>query len=50
MTYEDVAKFAQMWGLLYFGALSLGVLVYVFRPRNKRKLDEAARLPLDEDE
>jgi cytochrome c oxidase cbb3-type subunit 4 len=50
MTYETVAKFAQNWGLLYFGILFLGVLVYAFLPRNKKKFDEAARIPLEEDE
>ena len=50
MTYDAIAKFAQSWGLIYFGILFLGVLIYAFRPGNKKKFDEAARLPLEEDE
>lgn len=50
MTYEDVAHFAQTWGLLYFMAIFAGVLVYVFWPRNKARFEEAARIPLQETE
>jgi len=50
MTYEAVAKFAQNLGLVYFGLMFIGVLVYVFWPRNKKRFDEAARLPLEEDD
>ena len=50
MNYEAVARFAQDWGLVYFGLLFIGVLVYVFWPRNKKGFDEAARLPLEEDD
>ena len=50
MTYEDIARFAQDWGLLYFGILFVGVLIYVFLPRNKKGFDEASRLPFEEDD
>jgi cytochrome c oxidase cbb3-type subunit 4 len=48
-TYKYLAEFAQTWGLVYFVALFLGVLVYAFWPSNKKKFDEAARMPLKED-
>ena len=50
MSYESAARFAQDGGLIYFGLMFLAVLVYVFWPRNKKGFDEAARLPLEEDD
>lgn len=50
MTYQEIASFAQSWGILYFGLLFAGALVYALWPRNKRTFDEAARVPLREDE
>ena len=50
MSYESIAKFAQNWGLVYFGVLFVGVLIYAFLPRNKKKFDEASRLPLASDD
>ena len=48
-TYRALAEFAQTWGLLYFVALFLIVLVYALWPSRKKKFDEAARIPLRED-
>jgi cytochrome c oxidase cbb3-type subunit 4 len=48
-TYTALAEFAQTWGLLYFFAIFLGVLVYALWPSRKAKFDEAARMPLRED-
>lgn len=49
MSYEDVAAFSGTFGLIFFMALFVGVLVYAFWPGNKRKFDDAARMPLKED-
>ena len=49
MTYEDVVGFAATYGLIYFIILFVAVLVYALWPGNKKKFDEAARLPLKED-
>lgn len=49
MTYADIVSFAASYGLIYFMLLFAGVLVYAFWPGNKKKFDEAARLPLEED-
>ena len=35
--------------LLLFLALFVGVLVYAFWPGNKKRFEEAARLPLEKD-
>ncbi len=49
MTYESVSQFAQTWGLLYLVALFIAVLIYAFRPGNRKKFEDAARIPLEED-
>ena len=48
-TYRQVAEFAQTWGLLYFVAVFLAVVVYALWPSNKKKFDDASRIPLDKD-
>ena len=50
-TYEFLAKLAQTWGLVYFFAMFLAVLVYALWPSRTRQqqFDETARLPLRED-
>lgn len=47
--FEQVAMFAQTWGLVYLFILFVGVLIYALRPGAKRKFQEAARIPLKED-
>jgi cytochrome c oxidase cbb3-type subunit 4 len=48
-TYLALAHFAQTWGLVYFVAVFLLVLVWVFWPSRKSMYDNAARVPLRED-
>jgi cytochrome c oxidase cbb3-type subunit 4 len=48
-TYKFLAEFAQTWGLLYFVAVFLAVLVYALAPSRKNRFDAAARMPLQED-
>jgi cytochrome c oxidase cbb3-type subunit 4 len=48
-TYKTLAEFAQTWGLVYFVAVFLAVVVYAFWPSNKKKFDAAANMPLRED-
>ncbi len=49
MTYQDVAHFAQTWGLVLLVSLFVAVLGFVFWPRNRERFREAAQLPFDED-
>jgi cytochrome c oxidase cbb3-type subunit 4 len=49
MSFEDVRAFAGVYGLIYFLVMFAGVLVYALWPGNKKKFDDAARLPLKED-
>ncbi|MGZ3281065.1 MAG: cbb3-type cytochrome c oxidase subunit 3 [Xanthobacteraceae bacterium] len=48
-TYQTVAEFAQTWGLVYFVAVFLAVLIYALWPSRQRQFDEDARIPLRED-
>ena len=49
MTYEPVASITQVAALLLFVSLFVGVLIYAFWPGNKKRFEEAARLPLEKD-
>lgn len=49
MNYETAASFAQTWGLVYFVAIFLLVLVYSLWPRNKDKFRDASQIPFKED-
>lgn len=48
-TYQTVAEFAQTWGLVYFVAVFVAVLIYALWPSRQRQFDEDARIPLRED-
>jgi cytochrome c oxidase cbb3-type subunit 4 len=48
-TYQTLAEFAQTWGLVYFVAVFLAVLIYALWPSRQRQFDEDARIPLRED-
>jgi cytochrome c oxidase cbb3-type subunit 4 len=49
MQYEQIAHFAATYGLIYLVILFAGALAYAFWPSNKKKFEDAARLPLEED-
>jgi cytochrome c oxidase cbb3-type subunit 4 len=49
MTYEQVASITQVAALLLFVALFIGVLLYAFWPGNRKRFEDAARLPLEKD-
>lgn len=49
MTYEQVASVSQVAALLFFIALFVVVLAYAFWPGNKKRFDDAAKLPLEDD-
>jgi len=49
MSYDDVVSFAGTFGLIFFMVVFAVVLVYAFWPGNKRKFEEAARRPLEDD-
>ena len=49
MTYEQVASITQVGALVGFVAMFVAVLVYAFWPGNKKRFEQAARLPLEKD-
>lgn len=49
MDYETFSAFARTYGLVYLSILFVAVLGYALWPRNKKKFDAAARIPLRED-
>lgn len=49
MTHQSVTQISQIAALIFFLALFIGVLVYVFWPGNKKKFEEAARLPIEDE-
>jgi cytochrome c oxidase cbb3-type subunit 4 len=49
MTYESVSHFAQTWGLVYLVGMFVAVLFYACRPGNRKKFEDAARIPFEED-
>ena len=50
MTYESASTFSQIAAMIIFIALFIGVILYVFWPRNKKMFDEAAQLPLEDED
>ncbi|MXN65893.1 CcoQ/FixQ family Cbb3-type cytochrome c oxidase assembly chaperone [Stappia sp. GBMRC 2046] len=48
-SYTTMASFAQTWGLVYFVIIFLCVLAYALWPKNRKRFDEAAHIPLRED-
>ena len=50
MTYEQVAGITQVAALLFFIALFVCVVIYAFWPGNKKRFEEAAKLPLEQDD
>lgn len=49
-TYTALAHFAQTWGLLIFMAGFAGVVLYAISPSRRKEFEEAASLPLREDD
>jgi len=48
--HQSLVAFAKSWGLFYLIALSVGVLVYVFWPSNRKRFDRAKKSILDKDD
>jgi cytochrome c oxidase cbb3-type subunit 4 len=49
MTHQAATVLSQTVALILFIALFVGVVIYVFWPGNKKKFDEAAKLPLEDE-
>jgi cytochrome c oxidase cbb3-type subunit 4 len=49
MPYEEMSRLAGVVGLIWFVAIFAAVLAYALWPNNRRRFDDAARMPLRED-
>jgi cytochrome c oxidase cbb3-type subunit 4 len=49
-SYEQIARFAQQGGTIYFGFMFLVGLIYALWPRHKASFDRLAVLPLENHE
>ena len=49
-SYEDMARFAQQGGTVFFGLMFAGGLTYALWPRHKQAFTRLAQLPLEDDE
>lgn len=47
--YEDVLAFTRSWDAVYFTLMFLVALTYALWPSNKKKFEEAAQVPLDDE-
>jgi len=50
MTYHTVTLLSQYITFALFIGLFIGILIYAFRPSNKKYFDRAANIPLEGDE
>ncbi|RUT32398.1 cbb3-type cytochrome c oxidase subunit 3 [Arsenicitalea aurantiaca] len=48
--HETLVGFAKSWGLFYLIAMAIGVLIYTFWPRNRKRFDRAKNSILDKDD
>ena len=49
LDYDTLVSFAKSWGLFYLIAMSVVVVIYTFRPSNKRRFHKAKHDILDDD-
>jgi cytochrome c oxidase cbb3-type subunit 4 len=49
MRYEDVAHFAQTFGLVLLVVLFVATAAFALWPGNRKRFDKAAQLPLEEE-
>ena len=51
MDYDTLRHFADSWGLVYLVLLFLGLVLFTYlRPGSRARAEEAARIPLKEDQ
>lgn len=49
MPYEEIARIAGITSLVWFLGIFAAVIVYTFWPKNRKRFDDAAAVPLRED-
>lgn len=48
--HSTLVAFSKSWGLFYLIAMAIGVCIYTFWPRNRKKFDDAKHSILREDD
>ncbi len=48
MTYQEASEFARVWGLVFLVAMFVGAVIYALWPSNRRRFEEAARIPFND--
>jgi cytochrome c oxidase cbb3-type subunit 4 len=49
MDYHVMRAFADSWGLLFMVAFFVGVVAFALRPGAGKQIEDAARIPLEDD-
>ena len=49
MSYDTIAAITQIGALLFFVALFVGAVIYAFWPGNKKRFEQASKIPLEKD-
>lgn len=49
MTHQDVANFAESWGLVFLFSMFAVAVIYALWPTNKSKFTKAAHQPLEDE-
>ena len=49
-SYEAAVQFTEKWGLVYFFLIFVTIVLLVMRPSRKRRYEDAAHLPIREDD
>jgi cytochrome c oxidase cbb3-type subunit 4 len=50
MSYEEVSILSRTVVLVVFVLIFVAIVIYAYWPGNKKSFDEAAQLPLDDDD
>lgn len=50
MTYQNLANFSETWGLVLLVVIFLTAVAWALWPSNKARFEDAAQVPLREDE
>jgi len=48
-TYEKLSSFVASWGFVYFAVIFVVAVAYALAPKNRKKFEEASRIPLEEE-
>ena len=49
MDYQELRYAADTYGLIYLVVIFVGIVGYALWPGNRKKFDDAARIPFEED-